>query len=179
MKIVLLLLVFITAGCIQTGGFVDETTTTLQETTTTVQETTTTSTITTTTTIPEVTTTTAPTTTTIPTTTTTVPETQAAISEIQFDAPGKDNATNINEEWVRVSGSGDMTSWTLGDESSHVYTFPDGFMLGGTVTIHTGSGEDTATDLYWGRGSHVWNNNGDTAYLKDAGGNIVSEATNR
>ncbi len=76
MKAVLLLLVFITAGCVQTGGFVEETTTTVgdlaEATTTTIpQETTTTTTTTTiiTTTIPEVTTTS----TTTSSTTTTVP----------------------------------------------------------------------------------------------------------
>ena len=32
------------------------------------------------------------------------------------------------------------------------------------------SGTDTATDLYWGRGNPVWNNDGDVAVLRDAGG---------
>jgi hypothetical protein len=45
------------------------------------------------------------------------------------------------------------------------------------VTVHTGSGTDTATDRYWGYGSPVWNNDGDTATLRTADGTVVVEAT--
>jgi len=42
-----------------------------------------------------------------------------------------------------------------------------------TVTVHTGYGTDTEKDLYWNRGSPVWNNDHDTAYLRDNFGNIL------
>ncbi|WP_243669020.1 lamin tail domain-containing protein, partial [Methanoculleus chikugoensis] len=47
---------------------------------------------------------------------------------------------------------------------------------GAGVTVHSGgAGNDTATDLYWGgRGSPVWNNDGDLATLADANGTVVS-----
>ena len=68
-----------------------------------------------------------------------------------------------------------MTGWTLSDEAGHVYTFPSGFILdaGATVTIYTGSGTDTQDKLYWGSSSPIWNNDGDTAYLKDNEGKLV------
>jgi uncharacterized surface protein with fasciclin (FAS1) repeats len=69
-----------------------------------------------------------------------------------------------------------LTGWTITDEGMlHTYVFPP-FVLqaGETVTVHTGPGNDTATDLYWGRGSPVWNNDGDIATLADADGKVVS-----
>jgi len=45
------------------------------------------------------------------------------------------------------------------------------------VTLYTGKGKNTATKLYWGRVAHVWNNEGDTAYLYNAQGKLVSSKT--
>ncbi len=44
---------------------------------------------------------------------------------------------------------------------------------GATVTIHTGSGTDTATDLYWGSKRAIWNNKGDVVYLYGPNKNLV------
>jgi competence protein ComEC len=102
------------------------------------------------------------------------------IVDVQYDAPGNDNE-NLSEEWVEVANgrnaSVDVAGWSLEDEAGHTYVFPDGnhTVLGPdeTVTIRTGSGNDTATDLYWGRDGAVWNNGGDTATLRDAAGAVV------
>ena len=89
----------------------------------------------------------------------------------QFEAPG-------TEEYVCFTNWGgtpqSMTDWRVRDEVDHTYSFPP-FVLGAgaTVKLHTGSGTDTATDLYWGRGSAVWNNEGDTVYLFDSAWNLV------
>lgn len=106
---------------------------------------------------------------------------QVAIGEIRFDADGDDNE-NLNDEWVRITNDGestvDLTGWVLKDTSAtHRYPFPRGFVLeaGASVTVRTGCGTDTATDLHWCvGGSAVWNNSGDTAFLLDPAGNIVS-----
>jgi len=105
------------------------------------------------------------------------------ISAINFDAPGNDHQ-NLNGEWVRISNSGSdpvtMTSWSLSDEGNkHVYRFPS-FTLsaGSSVTVYTGSGANTATALYMGFSQAVWNNDGDTATLKDTAGNIISQRGN-
>ena len=106
--------------------------------------------------------------------------TSLRITAIRFDATGNDN-DNLNDEWVQVSNQGSaavpMAGWQLKDESaSHRYGFPAGFSLdaGAMVTVRTGCGTDTASDLYWcNSGSAVWNNSGDTAFLLDPSGNVV------
>ncbi|WP_243700433.1 DUF4350 domain-containing protein [Halorussus pelagicus] len=94
----------------------------------------------------------------------------------------EDGAT-LNDEYVDVKNTGasslDLTDWSLEDEANNTYQFPDGFSLdaGETVRVHTGSGTDSATDLYWGRGSAVWNNDSDTASVYDDTGNLAVERT--
>ena len=41
------------------------------------------------------------------------------------------------------------------------------------MTVWVKAGADTASDLYSGRGSAVWNNDGDTATVRDGGGAVV------
>lgn len=105
---------------------------------------------------------------------------EAVIDAIRFDADGDDNQ-NLNDEWVRIANRGDsavdLAGWVLKDTSaSHRYAFPSGFALesGASVTVRTGCGTDTATDLHWcNEGAAVWNNSGDVAFLLDPSGNIV------
>lgn len=93
--------------------------------------------------------------------------------------PGDVNITHINEteEIVTLEGFGiDMTGWTLEDAANHEYTFPDDFVIDGLVYLHTFGNETDSneTDLFWGMGSAVWNNEGDTATLKDSGETVAS-----
>lgn len=87
---------------------------------------------------------------------------------------------DLQEEWIAVANADEaavnLTDWTITDEGTrNTYTFPI-FTLSprADVTVHTGAGNDTTTDLYWGRGSPVWNNDGDIATLTDANGTVVS-----
>lgn len=104
------------------------------------------------------------------------------ITDIHADAPGNDHE-NENGEWVVIENQGsfsvDMTGWTLADEADHTYTFPDGFTLdaGASVTVYSGSGTDTDSELYWGSDAAIWNNSGDTAELRDEGGSLVDSYT--
>jgi hypothetical protein len=41
------------------------------------------------------------------------------------------------------------------------------------VTVHTGRGSATSTHRYYNKTWYVWNNTGDTAYLKNASGTTV------
>ncbi len=97
----------------------------------------------------------------------------------QVDAPGNDN-DNLTEEYICLENRGamaaDLAGWRVRDAAGAEYTFP-GFILAslGRARLRTGSGTDTATDLYWGRGSAVWNNDHDTAYLFDATGRLMDE----
>lgn len=101
------------------------------------------------------------------------------VSNFRYDATGNDNY-NLNDEYFTLKNtcpySIGMTDWTAKDEATHIFTFPD-FDLGINleVTIYTGSGEDTLTELYWGRTSAIWNNDGDTLFLREDNGNLVLE----
>ena len=106
------------------------------------------------------------------------------ISDTQFDAPKNDNS-NLNGEWVEITNNGtspiSMSCWTLSDEGNkHLYRFPI-FTLdaGASVKVYTGSGTDTATELYFGQSLAVWNNDGDTATLADSNGSVVAQWSNR
>lgn len=101
-------------------------------------------------------------------------------SRVIQDPPGDDNA-NLNSEVVEILNTGadivTFTGYTLRDNAGHTFAFPNGFQLASyaRVTIHTGPGTNTDTDLYWGLSQSVWNNDHDKATLKDAGGLIVAE----
>ncbi|WP_199241326.1 lamin tail domain-containing protein [Halorubrum sp. ASP121] len=105
-----------------------------------------------------------------------------AVAAINADAEGADGE-NLNDEYVVFENTGgepiDLSGWTVADEAGHSYEFPEGFALdaGETVTLRTGSGADTERDLYWGAGSPVWNNAGDTVILSNAEGDRVLEVS--
>lgn len=100
-----------------------------------------------------------------------------SIETVRYDAPGNDNF-NLNEEYVvfKVLVSTSLLGYAVEDESGHRYEFPDRvFQTGQTLTLHTGEGTDTETDLYWGAsGSAIWNNNGDTVKVLDPQGHVVA-----
>ena len=88
---------------------------------------------------------------------------------------------SLKDEWVKITNKGSsyvsLAGWKVEDKGGkHIYTFPS-YKLnsGSTVTLYTGKGKDTATELYWQLNDPVWNNNGDTAYLLDSSGKLVSE----
>jgi micrococcal nuclease len=103
-----------------------------------------------------------------------------AITQIHADASGNDN-TNLNNEYVSVTNTGneslDLSGWTVTDTAGHTYTVPQGVMLAAseTITLHTGSGADTQTDLYWDRGGAVWNNGGDTVTVTTENGTTAAQ----
>jgi hypothetical protein len=70
-----------------------------------------------------------------------------------------------------------MTGYEIRDESGATFRVPDGFAVdsGGSFRLYTGSGEDSETALYWGRGQPVWNDDGDTVTVEDDDGEVVLE----
>ncbi|WP_089649733.1 lamin tail domain-containing protein [Halobacterium hubeiense] len=130
-------------------------------------------------------------TTTEPTTSTTTAESTTtktgdagslAVVGVHADATGSDRE-NLNDEYVVFENTGsetlDLEGWTVSDAADHAYVFPSDVTLdpGEQVTLHTGSGDDSASDLYWGSGSPVWNNAGDTIIVETNTGTVVVEET--
>jgi hypothetical protein len=79
---------------------------------------------------------------------------------------------SITEERLVIQNDGTdqsvLTGWYLSDDKGLVYTFPQ-LMLspGASVQVHTASGKDSPTDLYWGRSSPAWTS-GELVALYDA-----------
>lgn len=102
----------------------------------------------------------------------------------QYDAPGKDTRTNahLNKEWISIinasSSSVQLKGWTIRDKANHVFTF-------GTTTIKpntrllllTGKGSPVPNHRYYNSGNYIWNNDGDTAYLRNPAGATVDTCT--
>jgi LysM repeat protein len=85
---------------------------------------------------------------------------------------------NIADEMVIITNRGqpvNLEGWTLSDSHDNVYTFP-GILLwsnNASVRVHTSSGENTATDLYWKLNKAIWET-GDKATLADRNGKIIA-----
>jgi micrococcal nuclease len=97
----------------------------------------------------------------------------------QSGAPLRITALDAVDEWIEFTNQGDqavdMSGYTLKDEANHIYEF-GGFTLqaGQSARLYSGNGQNTSTRLYWNLGDQtVWNNDGDTAYLRDPDGSLV------
>ncbi|MEO6411031.1 MAG: lamin tail domain-containing protein [Pedococcus sp.] len=99
------------------------------------------------------------------------------ITQIQYDSPGSDKGSNasLNTEWVRITNTTaqnrSLSGWTLKDKQGFTYRFPT-FTLKAkaSVVVYTGKGSATSTKRYYNRSWYVWNNTGDSAYLRDSKG---------
>jgi micrococcal nuclease len=97
---------------------------------------------------------------------------------IEANAPGSDRE-NPNGEWVKVANQGqspvNMQGFTLKDEANHIYEFGN-FSVppGASFQLFSGQGNDNSTELYWGLvNDSVWNNDSDTAFLRDVDGALI------
>ncbi|WP_080505126.1 lamin tail domain-containing protein [Halorubrum aethiopicum] len=101
-----------------------------------------------------------------------------AVDYVHADAEGNDHE-NLNDEYVVFENTGgstlDIGGWTVEDDADHTYTIPSGTEIdsGQTITLYSGSGSDTDSELYWGSSSAIWNNGGDTVIVTDRSGNTI------
>ena len=103
----------------------------------------------------------------------------------QYDSPGKDtrSAASLRAEWISLVNTGakpvSLKGYTIRDKANHVYKFGAVKIAakGGRVWLRTGKGKATASTVYWGSGNYIWNNTGDTAYLRNAAGKTVDTCT--
>jgi hypothetical protein len=102
------------------------------------------------------------------------------LGKVYYDPPGSDTTANsqLDAEWIVVknvtSTTKCLTGWTVRDAANHVYTFGS-FCLGAyrPVYLHTGKGTNTSGNRYWNQGWYIWNNTGDTAYLRNGSGTLM------
>jgi Lamin Tail Domain len=100
---------------------------------------------------------------------------------IWYDPHGSDTPiTNakLNGEYVVIRNpratAVQLEGFRVRDADGHVYTF--GRLRlgpGKAVRLHTGEGTNTRTDRYWGQDNYVWDNDGDTARLRNAAGVLI------
>jgi hypothetical protein len=84
---------------------------------------------------------------------------------------------NIAAESVKIMhASGrevSLAGWSLEDEQGARFIFPQLSMRQGSVVyLHTRSGNNTVTDLYWGLSAAVWQS-GEIATLKNESGQEI------
>ena len=88
------------------------------------------------------------------------------------------------EESVRNTRSGghmaaaELSGWTLEDAANYRYTFPV-FTLaaGATVTVWVKMGTGAGSESFSGRGSAVWNNDGDMAVVRDNSDGVIDSCS--
>lgn len=85
---------------------------------------------------------------------------------------------DIEQEGVVLTNTGagvaSLNNWTLSDSGANVYTLARITLWpGGSITVYTRVGEDSADSVYWGKAVAIWSLN-ETATLKDAEGNTTA-----
>jgi hypothetical protein len=106
------------------------------------------------------------------------------VDAIYFNSPGSDTGSNasLNGEWIRLRNTTSkpvtITGWTLADKAGHVYKFPSTTIKAkSTVTLRSGSGSNGISTRYWQQKWYVWNNTGDTAYVRNTAGKLVDDCS--
>jgi len=105
-----------------------------------------------------------------------------SLVEIVADAEGAELEDPQENVVFENTGSEllDLTGYVVSDETDKQYQFPDGFTLaaGSRVTLFSGTGAATDTELFWGQtGNAVWNNGGDTVFvIDDEGATVIEES---
>ncbi len=99
--------------------------------------------------------------------------------EAQVEITDVIGAGQLSAEAVQIVNNGDrqiaLQGWQLVSEQGVVYTFGQVTLFGGGagILIHSTSGQDRATDLYWNRDTAVWQP-GDTVTLRNADNEVQS-----
>jgi endonuclease YncB( thermonuclease family) len=65
----------------------------------------------------------------------------------------------------------DFSGWVIKDESRKEYKFKN--YINKVLILHSSSGNDNSTDLFWNEEKDIWNNDRDTLYLFDKENNLV------
>ena len=90
---------------------------------------------------------------------------------IKVNLVGVIGAGTLMDEQIIIQNNGtqelELTGWYVTDNQGNTYTFPQLTLYPSVkMQLHTGAGQDTPTDLYWGRAAPVWSS-GELAALYD------------
>ncbi|HVM73213.1 MAG TPA: lamin tail domain-containing protein [Anaerolineales bacterium] len=82
-------------------------------------------------------------------------------SSINASLVGVIGAGTLKDERIIVQNNGsqelDLAGWYLTDSKGNTYTFPQLTLFPGVIVqLHTIAGQDSPSDLYWGRSSPAW-----------------------
>lgn len=96
---------------------------------------------------------------------------------LHYNAKGNDNQ-NLNNEYVAFRNKCEhplnLDGWYLEDGRGERYIFRDFTVHNKSkFSLHTGSGKDNRTDLYWGQSRAVWNNAGDWLRMWNPEGGLI------
>jgi micrococcal nuclease len=112
------------------------------------------------------------------------PSSALAPASIRFVAPFVHNPPGndwheLNAEIVTLANDSDETvdlsGWSLRNGAKETYEFPRGTTLEpeGRLTVHSGCGSDTETDLYWCSVGPIWDDTSGVATLMSSDGRKV------
>lgn len=86
------------------------------------------------------------------------------------------------DEYVEIKNfdaqSIQIHNWTLRDLAEHVYTFPEFVMAPNQICrVYTNQDHPDFCSFSYGSGQAIWNNSGDTAYLRNSAGSLIDDYT--
>ncbi len=93
---------------------------------------------------------------------------------IKIDSVNYNDGSSLNDEYVAFKNEGalavDMAGWKVINKKGNTFVFPKGFTIGpnSKITLHSGYGTDTSTDLYWKFATEIWDDAGDQVFLIDS-----------
>ncbi|HUU76664.1 MAG TPA: thermonuclease family protein [Methanoregulaceae archaeon] len=100
------------------------------------------------------------------------------IAAVNYDAAG-DDRENLNDEYLIIANAGPgaekLSGWSVSGPTQVTFTFgPLQLMAGGQLTLHTGTGISTGSDVYRNLTTPALNNRGGILHLLDQEGQVVS-----
>ncbi len=109
-----------------------------------------------------------------------IPTEPASAGEADLAIARVISAGQLGIEAIEIvnNGSSEATlqNWTLSDQDGNSFTFGQITLYGdgAGILLHTAAGQDSATDIFWGRDTSIWQR-GETVVLYDAAGNPQAE----
>ncbi len=99
------------------------------------------------------------------------------VENFHFNAKG-DDKKNLNDEYIVFKNvcnfEINLSQWTIKNRASKQYVFPNvSLKPEERVTLFSGFGRNFKNRLYWNSSIPIWNNKGDTLYLRDKDGSLV------